>query len=278
MGSSWSPAADHLRTTACASPSGSGMSEERLLPAERTAELVLLPPGARLPADGGAQPRPLCLAGGLPGSRRALGRRLDDPLQRDVARLRRAAERTQAVLRDVSRPALRATRPWPAPFWRCARHAACRRPRPRSRRWSDHLTAVVRRPAIATWSPCRPPSGLAAAATAPSCPARSGARSVPRAVAGGDGARGSRARASPRPSTGAERHRRARRRELDSSKRSDPLTLINKGEYLLLAAEAVDVSRPDDDEDPDAARQGGRGHGRADARQRGSQGRRAASA
>ena len=36
--------------------------------------------------------------------------------------------------------------------------------------------------------------------------------------------------------------------------RTDPLTLINKGEYLLLATEAVDVSRPDDDEDPDAAR------------------------
>ena len=51
-----------------------------------------------------------------------------------------------------------------------------------------------------------------------------------------------------------ELHRRARRRRLDNVERRDPLTLINKGDYLLVAAEAVDISRPNDDEDPDAAR------------------------
>jgi nitric oxide reductase NorD protein len=50
------------------------------------------------------------------------------------------------------------------------------------------------------------------------------------------------------------RHHRARRRSPEEERRRDPLTLINKGEYLLLAAEAVGASRPEDDEDPEAAR------------------------
>lgn len=46
--------------------------------------------------------------------------------------------------------------------------------------------------------------------------------------------------------------RRAKRR--DDPERRDPLTFINKGEYLLLAAEMVGVNRPDDEEDPEQAR------------------------
>jgi nitric oxide reductase NorD protein len=49
--------------------------------------------------------------------------------------------------------------------------------------------------------------------------------------------------------------RRAKRQDPKDQEKKDPLTLINKGEYLLLAAEMVNVNRPDDDEDPDAARQ-----------------------
>ena len=48
-------------------------------------------------------------------------------------------------------------------------------------------------------------------------------------------------------------HRHAERMTNDQSDR-DALTLINKGELLLTVAEMVDVSRPDDEEDPDAAR------------------------
>lgn len=43
------------------------------------------------------------------------------------------------------------------------------------------------------------------------------------------------------------------RRELENSERPDPLTMIVKGEWLLLADQMGDVNRPDDDNDPDAA-------------------------
>jgi nitric oxide reductase NorD protein len=49
-------------------------------------------------------------------------------------------------------------------------------------------------------------------------------------------------------------HRRGHRRELETDRRRDPLPLINKGELLLLAVDMVNVNRPDDEEDPQAAR------------------------
>ena len=53
--------------------------------------------------------------------------------------------------------------------------------------------------------------------------------------------------------------RRARRRKFDAAQGPDPLALINKGEMLLLRTEAIDISRPDDDEDdPEAAKKAAR--------------------
>ena len=75
--------------------------------------------------------------------------------------------------------------------------------------------------------------------------------------------------ASPRAREEQERRRRRARRapKIDATGGRDPLALINKGEMLLLPAEMVDISRPDDDEDdPEAARKAARGHGRAGAR------------
>ena len=46
----------------------------------------------------------------------------------------------------------------------------------------------------------------------------------------------------------------AKRQSPEDGERRDPLTLINKGEYRLLATELIDVNRPDEDEDPHAAR------------------------
>lgn len=49
-------------------------------------------------------------------------------------------------------------------------------------------------------------------------------------------------------------HRRGRRREREEPDERGALTLINKGELLLLATDMVSVNRPDDEEDPDEAR------------------------
>ena len=49
-------------------------------------------------------------------------------------------------------------------------------------------------------------------------------------------------------------NRRGRRREREEPDGRGALTLINKGELLLLATDMANVARPDDEEDPDAAR------------------------
>ena len=46
----------------------------------------------------------------------------------------------------------------------------------------------------------------------------------------------------------------AERREFENSERTDPLTMIVKGEWLLLADQMGDINRPDDDGDPDIAK------------------------
>jgi nitric oxide reductase NorD protein len=48
--------------------------------------------------------------------------------------------------------------------------------------------------------------------------------------------------------------RRGKRREQEEPDERGALTLINKGELLLLATDMVSVNRPDDEEDPDSAR------------------------
>ena len=225
-----------------------GMSEERLLAAERTSELVLLPPVLDcLPTVALNRDLYVWLVAFL--ARAEPSSRLDDPLQHDLARLHRAAERTQVVLHTFPGLAARYTALAAAHLeQRPARHLPSA---------EAEVEALVRHlhgcgPAPAIWT-CAPADVRAPRGYRPFLPsplwgevrAESGAAATVREEA---------ERAFAEAVDGAERHRRARRRGPESGKRSDPLTLINKGEYLLLAAESVNVSRPDDDEDPDAAR------------------------
>ncbi len=64
---------------------------------------------------------------------------------------------------------------------------------------------------------------------------------------------------SDEPDTGdahedSAKRKRAARQQPDEVEKNDPLTLVNKGDLLLLAAEMVKVSRAEDEEKPDAAR------------------------
>lgn len=233
-----------------------GMSEERLARAERTGELVLLPPVLDcLPSA--ALNRDLYvwlvayLAGAEPQGTEP------DPLRRDVLRLRHAARRSEAVLRDF--PGLR------------SRHAALAsallalRPVRRLPPVERDIEAAIRR--LHGGGPADGP--IAALVAAPAADlgnlkAPRGYRPFLPSPLWGEVRDEPEAEASPRGEAERgqgetleedERHRRARRRRLDNTERSDPLTLINKGDYLSLAAEAVNVNRPDDDEkDQDAAR------------------------
>ena len=233
-----------------------GMAEERLTGAERTAQLVLLPPvldcllSAELNRD-----LYVWLVAYLAG-----GRPLPpdpDPLRQDLRRLRAAAARTRAVLSVL--PGLRER------YAALAAALLALRPVRRLppieagveraiRRLHGDATAVgqiVER----VLAPRPDLTGIAAPrGYRPYLPTPlwGEIRSDGLAAVGGE-------RDDTEPATTAaeeteERHRRARRRTLEEEPRRDPLTLINKGEYLLLAAEAVGVSRPDDDEDPEAAR------------------------
>lgn len=232
-----------------------GMSEERLLRAQRTAELILLPPVLDcLPAAALNRDLYVWLVAFLAGAEPS--GEATDPLQRDVARLRWAETRTVAVLREFAGLRRRHAR--------LAGALLALRPARRLPPAEAAVEAVVRarhggpqpsgRIATLVAQPELPLDGLAAPrgyrCFLPS-PLWGEVRLDP-VVAGAvreDVERGGRDDTEQE-----DRHRRARRRKLDNTRRSDPLTLINKGEYLLLAAEAVDVSRPDDDEDPDAAR------------------------
>ena len=225
-----------------------GMSEERLLLAERTAELVLLPPVLDcLPTATLNRDLYVWLVAFL--ARAEPLAPVDDRLRHDLARLRRADERTKAVLRAF--PGL------------VARHAALAaahlelRPARRLPPVEAEVEALVRHlhgsgPAPPLWlratADVRAPCGYRPYLPSPlwgEVRSKGGSAAAPRDEA---------ERGSAEAADEAERHRRARRREPEHGERSDPLTLINKGEYLLLAAEAVNVSRPDDDEDPDTAR------------------------
>ena len=234
-----------------------GMAEERLQRAERTAELVLLPVVLDcLPSKTLNRDLYVWLVAFLAG-----GRRLPpeaDPLRRDVLRLREVAARTATVLDEF--PGLRARHQ--------ALGAALLSLRPRRKLPPDEagIEAAIRRlhgDAAAggrmvelVLAPQVDLGGLAAHnGYRPFLPSplwgevRDNAQPVP-----------ARDRDEDEPGTGPrdtadDQHRRARRRtrEEEESKR-DPLTLINKGEYLLLATEAVGVSRPEDDEEADTAR------------------------
>ncbi|MFO1075886.1 MAG: VWA domain-containing protein, partial [Geminicoccaceae bacterium] len=251
---------------AAAGPAGSGhrlslrqklgMAEERLVGAERSAQLLLLPPALDcLPSAELNRDLYVWLVAFLAGGDAATP--AADPLRHDVLRLRAVAGRTGAVL--AAFPGLRGL------------HAALAaallalRPVRRLPPVEAEVEAAVRRL-----------HGDAAAAgpivELVLAPAVDLARlSAPRGyrpflpsplwgeIRGEPGSATGAEREEAEPGTAApeenrQHHRRARRRAPEEELQRDPLTLINKGEHLLLPTESVGVSRPDDDEDPELAR------------------------
>ncbi|MFO1075690.1 MAG: protein norD, partial [Geminicoccaceae bacterium] len=233
-----------------------GMAEERLVAAERTAELVILPPLLDcLPTPALNRDLFVWLVAFLAGAAPAPGD--GDPLRRDILRLRAAAARTATVLAAfpglhdrhaalaAALLALRPARRLPPQEARV--EAAMRRLHGDMAATGDIVELVL--------SPEAELSGLSAAkGYRPYLPSplwgevRSDAR-LPAAGRPDDAEPGAAAREGE-----DDRHRRARRRTPEEEGGRDPLTLINKGEYLLLATEAVGVSRAEDDEEPEAAR------------------------
>ena len=235
-----------------------GMVEERMVRAERTDELVLLPPRLDLlPEPGLNRDLYLWLAAFLANARPPPP--ADDPLRRDLARLRAAHRATARVLalfpglrpvharlagavlelwpqrrrlpplerrvESVARALLGAPSPDPA-FWAAVVEGS--RPRRAARAPASYKPLLP----VPLWGEVRP--GLARSdAGVEEEPDEAG---LQRSQEQEEAAR-----------------RRGTRREREEDERG-PLTLINKGELLLLASDLVKVNRPDDEEDPDAAR------------------------
>lgn len=228
-----------------------GMADERLGRAERTAELVLLPPVLDcLPTPELNRDLYVWLTAFLAASEAP--EPATDPLQRDIAALRAAAATTARVLDAF--PGLR-TR-----FARLAGALLILRP---ARRLPAAERAVEA--AVQALHGAEPPSSelLDPAVPLARFSAPRGYRPflpVPLwgEVRGGETATSAERSGGEAGDSEAEDERRlkrrAKRQRPDETQRNDPLTLINKGEYLLLPAEMVNVNRPDDDEDPDQAR------------------------
>ena len=200
-----------------------GMGEERLARAERTSQLVLLPPVLDcLPSASLNRDLYVWLVAYLAGAECPAAE--PDPLRRDLLRLRHAARRTAAVLHDF--PGLR------------SRHAALAsallalRPVRRLPPVESGIEAVVRQ--LHGGEPATGP--LAALVAAPA--ADPGVLAAPRRyrpflpsplwgevrdeAEAEAAARQEAERGSGEASDADRRHRRARRRRLDNTERSDP--------------------------------------------------------
>ncbi|MFO1163444.1 MAG: VWA domain-containing protein [Reyranellaceae bacterium] len=234
-----------------------GMAGERLDTAERTAELVLLPDVLDcLPTPALNRDLYVWLVAFLAGAVRSDAER--DPLRADLAALRQVAARTSAVL--AAFPGLRPV------------HAnltgalLALRPRRRLPPVESDVEAAVRRlhgdgaasgplvdfvlDPLADLTNLVAPRGYRPFLPSPLWGrVRADAATPPAAAEADDAATSDRIAEDDE-----ERHRRARRRGGEEDPRRDPLTLVNKGEQLLLADEAAGISRPEDDEDLDAAR------------------------
>lgn len=231
------------------------MVEERLVRAERTEELVLLPSRLDLlPEPDLNRDLYLWLTAFLAHARPLVP--VADPLALDLARLRSAHLTTQRVLAQF--PGLRPM------------HERLRRsfldawPQRRLPALERRVESVARgllgaaSPDLAFWGAVVadvPPEELQAPA--------SYKRLLPVPLWGEarPSARRNAADADAPEEAGLQRsedpeapHRRGTRREQAEADERGALTLINKGELLLLATEMVGVNRPDDEEDPDAAR------------------------
>jgi nitric oxide reductase NorD protein len=234
-----------------------GMVEERVVRAERTDELVLLPPRLDLlPAAELNRDLYLWLAAFLAHARAAPGR-ADDPLRADLARLRAAHGTTARVLNLF--PGLRPVHD------RLARAFLALWPKRRLPSLERRVEGVAQgllgapSPDPELWTAVvaggSPPGKVAAPGSyKPLLPVplwgevRAGAARVGTEDELPDEAalqEGEDREAAPR--------RRGQRREEGEPDERGALTLINKGELLLLATEMVGVNRPDDEEDPDAA-------------------------
>ena len=211
------------------------MSEERLARAERTGELVLLPPVLDCLPDGELNRDLYRLAGGL--SRRRPSP--PAPTERSAApgrrALRRSLEPTDRVL--AASPGLR-LRHAPAgrrPAGAAAGPPSARHSRPRSRPWCWRLHGAADAPPAVLWTPrpaCRSRGARAPRGYRPflPCPLWGEVRRDS-AASRGRGARRERRAATPRPRTRSASKRRAKRQDPEDGEPRDPLTLINKGEY-----------------------------------------------
>ncbi|MCB1882914.1 MAG: VWA domain-containing protein [Geminicoccaceae bacterium] len=227
-----------------------GLAEERLSPAVRTGELVLLPPVlACLPERSGNRDLYTWLVAFL--ALAAAPERVEaDPLRRDILALRAVRRTTALVLERF---------PGLAPLHaRLAASLLAGRPRRRLPKAEASIEAVVRAlhgggddPAASVLD--REPLPSAPRGYRPFLPAplwgETDLAAVPERAGHDDGAAADAKTAEDEEGL----HRHAERMKEDRSDRN-ALTLINKGELLLAAAEMVDISRPDDEEDPDAAR------------------------
>ena len=259
--------------TACACAQRLGMVEERLARAERTDGAGAPAAPARPPARAGAQPRPLSLARGLP--RPARGRRASatDPLRRGPRPPARGAPGHGPRCSRCSRACgpVHAAPRRRVPGAVAAAPAAAAGAAGRERRQRPPGRARARPRALGRGGgrrrrgqPARP-----APPTSPSSRCRSGARSGPACAGTADEAdedRRARARSGAEEQHEAP-HRRGVRREREEADGRGPLTLINKGELLLLADRhgQRQPARRRGGSRRGAAR--GRGHGRARPRQ-----------
>jgi nitric oxide reductase NorD protein len=236
------------------------MVEERVAGAERTDELVLLPPSLDLlPEPGLNRDLYLWLLAFLAHARPPAA--AVDPLRRDLARLRaahRASRRVLALfpgLRPIHERLARGfLELWPKrrrlPTLERRVESVARgllgAPSPDPDFWaavvegSDPASGPDRAPGsykpllpVPLWGEVRP--------------------GKPRVV--GDDPEAEEDGLQRGDEDAAAPHRRGQRRgeEEEEADERGALTLINKGELLLLAADMVGVNRPDDEEDPDAA-------------------------
>jgi nitric oxide reductase NorD protein len=233
-----------------------GMVEERLLRAERTDELVLLPPKLDLlPEPRLNRDLYLWLLAFLAHARPP--RPADDPLLQDLARLRAAHKATTRALALF--PGLRAVH---------SRLAAAILKLWPQRRLLPRLEWQVESVAKGLLGAPDPDPELWAVVAQGAGPGAVGAPGsykpllpVPLWGEVRPGTARTGAEVDEPNEPGLQRsedpeapHRRGTRRQEDADRRRDPLTLINKGDFLLLATDMVGVNRPDDEEDPDAAR------------------------
>ncbi len=237
-----------------------GVERERLETAERSPERLLLPARIGLFADRELnRDLYLWLAAFLAVADADPAQRLDDPLQTDLAFLRRTARTTRRIL--ATWPGLR------NPHARLAAALRAIRPHRRLPATEQAVEAIVMEllggpPADGPAAPLRavvlgdaPLRGLAAPRRyRPFLPVPLWGDVIPAPESGAPAAAAEDPEGGRAEDVRDGRRRRASRRHYDQAERNDPFILVNKGELVLTWAEMVNVNRASDDEDAEGAK------------------------